>query len=311
MVYLGYAPLSVDVSKGQRIDPDDLLDAIRTLTPQTKVCIPIPPPGQGPDHFLRWANEELAEAKAGTGDVSARKAFNCSILAKCAVECLIDWYLDKYLLNLTLPQYAGTVKKLDALKADERLGMGLSLFSSVMFEPRNDAVHDYEPVDLQLVEKSVQLANLTVKNCVHGEPPGMAPIFYGTVELYQGRASLEKNAERDPKTAVYLKNPDADGLYLSSIGPLGAVSVVIDRKGANTRVVLVTSDGDRGATDVRFCPIDRTFGTERLQKLFHTLEATGPAVINVTERNIHTVVESLTADRPPRKRNKPENGPTA
>lgn len=295
MLYISYAPLTVDISKAQQINPDDLLDAVRTLTPQTKVCVPLDPPGQGPEHFLRWANDELAEAKAATGDAAGRKAFNCSVLAKCAVECLIDWYLDKYLLSPTLPQFAGTVKKLDALKADDRLGMGLSLFNSVMFEPRNNAIHDYEPVDLQLVEKSVQLANLTVRNCVHGDPPGIAPVFYGTINLYQGRAAIEKNAERDPKTAVYLKNPNADGLYLSGIGPKGTVSVVIDRKGPVPRVLLLTADGDRSATDVRFSPIDRMFGTERVQQLVHILESSAPAVISVSERNVQIVLDSIAA----------------
>src|SRR5207244_28616 len=119
-------------------------------------CISIPPPGQGPEHFLRWANDELAEAEAAMGDVAYRKAFNCSVLAKCAVECLIDWYMDHFLLNRILNPHVGLVKKLEALKASERFGIGLSLFSTVIFEPRNDAIHSYEPVDLALVRKSVE-----------------------------------------------------------------------------------------------------------------------------------------------------------
>lgn len=170
--------------------------------------------------------------------------------------------------------------------------MGLSLFNSVMFEPRNDAIHDYAAVDLALVEKAVQLANLTVKNCVHGEPPGQAPIFYGTTDLCQGREAVEKQAARKSSMAVYLKNGDLDGLFLTSIGPKGEESVLIDRNGVESRVLLLTSDGDRSA-DVRFCPINQQFKTERLQQLFNLLEAKKPKVINVAPQHAHTVVNSL------------------
>ncbi len=272
MIYVGYAPLDVDITQEIQIHPDDVLDAVNTLTLSTKVCIPIAPPGEGPDHFLRWANDELADAEATLGDAPDRKAFNCSVLAKCAMECLIDWYMDHFLLNRTLNPHAGLVKMLEALKASERFGIGLSLFTAVMFEPRNDAIHSYEPVDLVLVRKSVELANLTVRNCSRAVPPGLAPVFYGTIELVQGRAAIEKMAEEDPKKATYLKNPDLDGLWLKNIGPKGEVSVLLDRNNPISRVLLLTSDGVKSATDVRFCPIDRAFGTERLQQLFFLLE---------------------------------------
>jgi len=195
------------------------------------------------------------------------------------------------------------VAKLDALDSDERLGIGVSLFKSVVFEPRNYAVHDYELVDLVLVRKSVELANLTVRSLLRAEHPGIAPIFYGTIELFQGRQALEALAKHDPRQAPMLQAKDADGLWLKGIGTKGEISVAIDRQPGATKVLLVTSDGDRSG-DVQFCPINQTFGTDRLKKLLELLERSKPEPINIVEPHIHTVVNSFINHGTPKKRSR-------
>jgi hypothetical protein len=73
------------VTDAEQVETQDILDAIRTLKPASKIVIEIPHPGEGPDHFLRWAREELAEGEAATVASKARKAFNVAILSKWRV----------------------------------------------------------------------------------------------------------------------------------------------------------------------------------------------------------------------------------
>lgn len=163
------------------------------------MSLKIPHPGEGPDHFLQWAREELAEAEAtNVASQAARKAFNVSVLSKCAFECLVDWYLSKYLLHLTIRQFAGLAEKLEALNAEARLGIGLSLFQDTIFHPRDNAIHKYELVDLAEARRAYQLAHLTIHNCRNTEPPHLSPIFYGRLEFYRGAEALQQ-AYKEPK----------------------------------------------------------------------------------------------------------------
>jgi hypothetical protein len=245
-----------EVTNSHQVEAQDIIDGVRTLKPVSKILVEIPHPGEGPDHFLAWARAELTEAeRTTTASDAARKAFNVSILSKCAVECLVDWYLSKYLLHLTMPQYAWLAQKLKALNAEARLGMGLSLFQNIIFDPRNNAIHRYELVDLALAKRSYELANFTVLNCRNTEPPHLSTIFYGRLDFYRGAEAVQRAGEGGS-----LRNNDT-AFYLAGI-PGGECSVFIDRNDRDSRICILTSSGN-GATELRYCLIANKFTSEQ------------------------------------------------
>lgn len=167
---------SIKLVAENEVDPQDIIDAISTIKPEHKLSTQIPAPGQGPNWFLDWANEELLEAKGAKDEPTAlRKFYNAAVYSKGAVECLIDWYLSKLLLNFTIPPFAGIAQKLAALDSENLLSISFSLFSDIVFEPRNRGIHRFELVEEKEAVHGYELARLTVKNCVHQVRPSDAP----------------------------------------------------------------------------------------------------------------------------------------
>jgi hypothetical protein len=276
-----------EVANAEKVETQGIIDGIRTLKPASKILVEIPHPGEGPDHFLGWALAELTEAE-GTSVVSdaARKAFNVSILSKCAVECLVDWYLSKHLLHLTIPLYAGLAQKLQALNAEARLGMGLSLFQSIIFDPRNNAVHRYKLVDLAEARRSYELANFTILHCRNTEPPHLSPIFYGRLEIYRGEDAVQQAG----KGTRIMDN--ATAFYFAGIGDRGECAVFIDRNNRESRICILTSLGN-GHTDVRYCPIANNFSSEQLREVIHLLEASHPTPIELSRYELESVLQAM------------------
>jgi hypothetical protein len=286
----------ITLSGSTEIAPEDVLDCVKTLTPKNKILVQLPFPGEGPDHFLNWARDELAEEESALDESpKRRKAFNVSVLSKCAVECLVDWYLSKHLLDLTIKPYCGLVQKLEALKAEERLGIGLALFNDVIFQPRNDAIHYYEQVDPARARMAYELANLTIKNCRNTESPKDAPVYYGSIEVYQDKDAdkmfLQLAAVRKRRKGMRRSTRDTSFAFVG-VGDRDETSVFIDRNGKDSRIVLLTSQGD-GNAEVRFCPISNHFTTEGLRELFHNLDGNHPAVLDLRESDVSSIISTL------------------
>lgn len=278
--------IKLEIRRVERVAPEDIIDGIKTLRPKGKLSIEISHPGQGPDHFLKWAYDELIEAeKAIDASEATRKAFNVSVLSKCAVECLVDWYLSKHLLNLTINPQAGLVQKLESLNAEDRLGIGFSLFNNTIFEPRNKAIHKYELVDVSDARRSYELANLTIKNCRNTELPQHAPIFYGTLELYRGDEAFRV-------MVGLLPQKDTTAFYFAGLGPKGECSVFLDRKERESRIAILTSLGD-GDAEVRYCPVANSFSGEQLRAIFHTLEESNPMEIELAQNELDEVIQAI------------------
>jgi Predicted phosphoglycerate mutase, AP superfamily len=157
---------------------------------------------------------------------------------------LVDWYLSKHLLHLTIPQNAGLAQKLQTLDAEARLGIGRFLFQTTIFEPRNNAIHRYELVDLAQARNAYELANLTIRNCRNTEPAHLSPVFYGRLELYRGEEALRKAESQ-------MKLRDADtAFHFAGIGNSGEYAVFIDRNDRDSRISILTSLGN-GAAEAR------------------------------------------------------------
>jgi hypothetical protein len=297
-----------EVTKAEQVEAQDIIDAARTLTPVSKIVVEIPHPGKGPDHFLQWAREELAEAETSTiPSQAARKAFNVSILSKCAFECLVDWYLSKHLLNLTIRQFAGLAEKLEALNAEARLGIGLSLFQNTIFDPRNNAVHKYELVDLAEARRSYELAHLAIRNCRNTEAPHLSPIFYGDLEIYTGIEAF-RFAYSNQRIVDIPKSPtgaDATAFCFAGIGETGKCAAFIDRSPTgwvlaaftnfnpqpDSTISIFTSLGN-GEVESRYSPIKK-FTSEQLREVFHLLESSNPRPIALPADDLDSVLQAM------------------
>lgn len=267
------------------VSPNDIMDGVRTLTPASRVQVDIPAPGQGPDFFVDWCKAELAEAEAAEeGPDKARKSFNVAVLAKCAVECLVDWYLSRHLLDLTIGRTAGLVQKLEALNAEELLGIGLSLFDDNLFGPRNTAIHNYEPVSFEQAKKAYQLANLTVRNCKTAVPPSVGPVFYGNLDI-------ARDGDVQQYTDKELKLGDGStAFYFGGFTNDERTGVFIHRNGRASRVALLTENDD--GTEVRYT-LAKKFSPDEMREMIAHLESASPATVELSADEGETVFDSI------------------
>jgi hypothetical protein len=263
------------------------------LKPAVKVEVKIPFPGKGPDFFLDWARCELDEAEISEDDdTKSRKYYNASVYSKGAVECLIDWFLSKYLLQHTISPMSGIAKKLEALDSPNLLGISFSLFNDVVFEPRNRGIHRFEIVEENEAKHGYELANLTVKNCVHTVSPSVAPIYYGSLEFYEGVYAREEIANIEKNVSDY-----TDAFYFVGIGEAGSVGVLVDRECSGGKISVVTSLGD-GEAESRCCKIRGKFTHKQLRQIFMQLESAKPKEISLEKKdNMRYIIESLIPDK--------------
>lgn len=281
---------SFNLIKEDPVDAQDIVDAIGTLKPATKLEVKIPFPGKGPDFFLDWAKCELDEAEVSEDDdTKSRKYYNASVYSKGAVECLIDWFLSKYLLQHTISPMSGISQKLEALDSQNLLGISFSLFNDVVFEPRNRGIHRFEMVEEKEARHGYELANLTVKNCVHTVSPSVAPLYYGDIEFYEGAEALEKIEKNVSR--------DMDAFYFAGIGKPGSVGVLVDRDSSGGKISVVTSLGD-GDAESRCCKIRGNFTPEQLRQIFTQLENAKPKEIVLEKKdNMRHILEALMPDK--------------
>lgn len=276
----------LNVTNEECVGAQDILDAVETLSPAEKLEVKIPFPGKGPDFFLQWAKDELDEAETCQGnDSKYRKYYNASVYSKGAVECLVDWFLSKYLLQYTISPMAGIAQKLEALNSPNLLGISFSLFNDIVFEPRNRGIHRFELVEEREAKHGYELANLTVKNCVNTISPSNSPLYYGALEIYEGKDALERLEKK--------VSDDMDAFYFAGIGDSGSVGVLVDRDADGGKISVLTSLGE-GEVESRYCKIRGNFSSEQLRALFTKLEGGKPKVTSLSnDDNLRHVIESL------------------
>jgi hypothetical protein len=267
------------------VEPNDILDGVRTLTPSKRVTVEIPSPGMGPDFFLEWCKAEFEEAEAADeGPRKSRKSFNVAVLAKCAVECLVDWYLSRHLLHLTIGRTAGLVQKLEALKAEELLGIGLSLFDDNLFGPRNSAIHDYEPVAFDQAKKAFQLANLTVRNCKLAVPPQLGPVFYGNLKI-----ARDKEVERYTEEKLQIGD-NSTAFYFGGFPDDERVGVFFHRNGMDSRIAILSQS--QNETDIRYAPATK-FSPAEMRDVVAHLESSPPSPLELTADEQKTIFDTI------------------
>jgi hypothetical protein len=277
---------SFNIENEQEVTGQDIIDAIDTLKFDAKLDVHVPPPGKGPQFFLDWAKDELEEAALSQDKQTRyRKFYNASVYSKGAVECLVDWFLSRYLLQYTISPVAGIAQKLEALDSENLLGISFSLFNDLVFEPRNRGIHRFELVEEQEAKHGFELAKLTIKNCVNTVNPSNAAVFYGTLETYRGKEALEKVGHPSDK--------EIDAFYFAGIGQAGSHGVVIDRDYDGGKIAILSTIST-GEVEARTCRIRGNLTAAQLRAIFARLENDSPATIgDFNADDIQHVLDSL------------------
>jgi len=272
------------------VDPQDVIDAISTLSPKQKLCIDLPHPGEGPDFFLNWAREELEEA-GNVNDLNTRlrKYYNAAVYARGAVECLIDWYLSNRLLNFTIPAMSGVAQKLHALDAENLLGISFPLFNDIVFGPRNKGVHKFELVEEKEAKRAYELAKLTIGSCVHRVRPSEAPVFYGDLVTYSGVCQVAKKLRRENWSKI------EHAFYFESIGDVGSCGVLVDRGYQDGKISILENIGN-GRMISRYSRLRDKFKPDQIRGVFEHLERNKPKALQYSEEDLRHLIDVLMPD---------------
>lgn len=268
-----------------QIEPEDFQDSVATLNFAHKIGVKVAAPGLGPTNLLEWANAELAEAQNAptvNGPLAQRKSLTATILAKTAVECLIDWYLNSTYLEFTLRAHANTEEKLDALNAESFLSVGTSLFREVLFQPRNRAIHNYEVVELKSAQHAVELARLFITNAQRVHDPSLSNVYYGSLEFARGKEALRMSGI-SPKAMKNFKKI----FYFGGIGAPGQYGVFLSRSGV-PRITILESCGDN---TVNMCSVLlNKFKPSMLREIFNKLESGKPQAYEFEPEELRHII---------------------
>jgi hypothetical protein len=280
---------AVQNAKEEFVKPDDILDALKTLSFETKISQYHPFPGKGPDFFLDWANSELTEAETSIDENSKfRKFYNTSVHSKAAVECLIDWYLSKFMLQVTIPRMAGAGQKLKALDSENLLGVSFSLFNHVVFEPRNRGIHKYELVKADEAKYAYELAYLTIKNCINTVDPTTAPVYYGNIAIHRDAEAIMKMGG-----TITDLNRSVKAFHFDGIGEVGSHGVLLDRFSKDGKITLLLA-GPNYRYEARSCKIKGVFSSDQLREVFNQLNKNEPKEISgMSDEEREYVINSL------------------
>ena len=161
---------------------DDLIDAVGTLTGGSGQGMVISAPGDGPDNPLAWAIQDVSNASHEPDkNEQARLCTNAVLNSRRALNCLVDWYVERDLGNRCKDPPGSPKQKAEFLM---RRGIIDELTSRVLaraIEKRNKVEHEYISPDLPTGEDVVELLRRTMATIRNQSDPSLAPWIFGIV----------------------------------------------------------------------------------------------------------------------------------
>jgi len=148
----------IPIYEFEEINPDDLIDGIKTLTGRQAEGLILPPPGEGPDKLLNWAIQDVEQAtkSSNSGDIE-RFAANAIINARRALSCIVDWYLERDLVAKCKNPPASADKKTDFLVKRHIIDdLAASVLERAIYI-RQKVEHEYESPTLEMAQDFVEL----------------------------------------------------------------------------------------------------------------------------------------------------------
>jgi len=148
----------IPIYEFEEINPDDLIDGIKTLKGHSGGGLILPPPGEGPDIWLNCAIKDIEQAaKSSDSRDIVRFSANAIMSARRALSCLVDWYLERDLVAKCKNPPTSADKKTDFLVKRHIIDdLAASVLERAIYV-RQKVEHKYESPTLEMAQDFVEL----------------------------------------------------------------------------------------------------------------------------------------------------------
>lgn len=165
----------------ESVAPEDILSGLTTLTGISGHGVFISPPESGPDKPLNWAIQEVINARnVLTEEERERLCTNAVLNSRRALACLVDWYVERDMLNRCKKPPSDARRKAQLLVSR---GIIDELSSQVLersIAKRNVTEHSYTVPSLDTAEDVVELMRLTISTARSRSDPSFGSWIFGT-----------------------------------------------------------------------------------------------------------------------------------
>lgn len=166
----------------ETVSAADVLSGLNTLKGRHGgQGIIVPPPGDGPDKPLNWAIQEVINAAvAPTKEERERLSTNAMLNSRRALACLVDWYLERDLINRCKKPPSDARRKARCLVSRGIIDELTSRVLERAISERNQVEHRYLVPLLETAEDVVELLRRTISAIRSQSEPSHAPWIFGT-----------------------------------------------------------------------------------------------------------------------------------
>ncbi len=165
----------------EKLLPEDLIDAVKTIKGTSATGISYPPIGTGVERQIKWALADLEKAtESSDQEEKERCSANALLHARRGLSCLVDSYLRRDGLSLCkgVPKSAEDKNRvlvrrnvLDKTSADVLLDA---------IQMRNAVEHNYLTVPFHVARTAVELIRRTVDSLIYKSNPANGPCYFGS-----------------------------------------------------------------------------------------------------------------------------------
>jgi len=165
----------------ETVSAPDILSGLHTLKGRYGQGIIVPPPGDGPDKPLNWAIQEIINAAgAPTQEERERLSTDAMLNSRRALACLVDWYLERDLINRCKKPPSDAKRKARCLVSRGIIDELTSRVLERAISERNQVEHRYLVPLLETAEDVVELLRRTISAIRSQSEPSQAPWIFGT-----------------------------------------------------------------------------------------------------------------------------------
>jgi hypothetical protein len=165
----------------ETVSAPDVLSGLNTLNGRYGQGIIVQPPGDGPDKPLNWAIQEIiTAADAPTKEERERLSTDAMLNSRRALACLVDWYLERDLINCCKNPPSDAKRKARCLVSRGIIDELTSRVLERAISERNQVEHRYLVPLLETAEDVVELLRRTISAIRSQSEPSHAPWIFGS-----------------------------------------------------------------------------------------------------------------------------------
>src|SRR4030095_8775566 len=160
----------------EELEPPDLLDAVRTVSPGHETGITHEPIGVGYERFLGFAIQDILQAReAPSPEDRERHATNALMNARRCLLCLTDQYLQRDAFSYVKDAPREGDEKAEFLITRRIFDPLASSALNSAVQVRHRIEHGYEIIPFSEAESVVQTIRATVASVIRSEDPYRGP----------------------------------------------------------------------------------------------------------------------------------------